>query len=131
MSVGGFLQVLQALRFPPPINWRHHITEILLKVPLNTSNPNPIIHKNISTVFDTFSGQTKHYKIGIHYFYAKHTALWSNNKDWISQNQDNKSMWSDTSSCELLFLWANTIKHTAQCVGKVQNRHDHHHLIKK
>jgi hypothetical protein len=32
-QVGGFLQVL---RFPPPIKLSHDITEILLKVALNT-----------------------------------------------------------------------------------------------
>jgi hypothetical protein len=40
-QVGGFLRVL---RFPPPINTdRHDITEILLKVALNTMTRNPYI----------------------------------------------------------------------------------------
>ena len=39
-QVSGFLRVSQ---FPPPIKLeRHNITEILLKVALNTINPNPI-----------------------------------------------------------------------------------------
>jgi hypothetical protein len=40
-QVGGFLRVLQ---FPPPIITNHHdITEILLKVALNTIKPNQTI----------------------------------------------------------------------------------------
>jgi len=35
------------------------------------------------------SGQTKDYKIGIYCFSAKHVALRSKNKDWLSQNQNN------------------------------------------
>jgi len=39
-QVGGFLRVL---RFPPPLQADlHDITEILLKVALNTHTPNPI-----------------------------------------------------------------------------------------
>jgi len=32
------------------------------------------------------SSQTKDYNIGISYFPLKHTALRSNNKDWLAQN---------------------------------------------
>jgi hypothetical protein len=39
-QVGGFLRVL---RFPPPKRNRYNITEILLKVALNTINPRPIL----------------------------------------------------------------------------------------
>jgi hypothetical protein len=38
-QVGGFLQVLQ---FPPPINHCHDITEILLKMALNTTTITPV-----------------------------------------------------------------------------------------
>jgi hypothetical protein len=37
------------------------------------------------------SGQTKDYVIGICCFSAKHAALSTTNKDWLSQNQDNVS----------------------------------------
>ena len=34
-------------------------------------------------------------KIGICCFSAKEAALWSKSKDWLAQNQDNVSEWSD------------------------------------
>jgi hypothetical protein len=37
--------------------------------------------------FEPRSGQTKYYKIGICYFSAKHAALRSKNKDWLSRNR--------------------------------------------
>ena len=37
------------------------------------------------------SGQTKDYVIGICCFSAKHAALRTTSKDWLSQNQDNVS----------------------------------------
>ena len=39
--------------------------------------------------FEPRSGQTKDYEIGICCFSAKHAALKSKRKDWLSQNQDN------------------------------------------
>jgi hypothetical protein len=39
--------------------------------------------------FETRSGQTKDYKIGICCFSAKHAALRRENKDWLARNQDN------------------------------------------
>jgi hypothetical protein len=53
--------------------------------------------------FETRSGQTKDYKIGICFFSAKDTALRRKSKDWLAQNQNNVSEWSDMSICELLF----------------------------
>jgi hypothetical protein len=53
--------------------------------------------------FEPRSGQTKDYKIGICCFSAKHAALRSKNKDWLAQNQNNVSEWSDMSICGLLF----------------------------
>jgi hypothetical protein len=41
--------------------------------------------------FQPGSGQTKDYKIGIFTFSAKHTALRSKNKNWLSRNQNNVS----------------------------------------
>ena len=49
------------------------------------------------------SGQTKDYKISICCFSAKHTALRSKSKDWLAQNHDNVSEWSDMSISGLLF----------------------------
>ena len=53
--------------------------------------------------FEPRSGQTKDYKIGICFFSAKHTALRRKSKDWLAQNQNNVSEWSDMSIRELLF----------------------------
>jgi len=36
--------------------------------------------------FESRSGQTKDYEIGICCFYAKHAALRSKSKDWLAQN---------------------------------------------
>ena len=43
-------------------------------------------------------GQTKDYKIGICCYSAKHTSLWCKSKDWLAQNQENVSEWSNTST---------------------------------
>ena len=41
--------------------------------------------------FESRSGQTKDYKIGIYFFYVKYTALRKKSKDWLALNQDNVS----------------------------------------
>ena len=56
------------------------------------------------------SNQTKDYEIGSCCFSAKHAALRRKSKDWLAQNQDNVSEWSDTSTSGLLFQWASTLK---------------------
>jgi hypothetical protein len=53
--------------------------------------------------FELWSGQTKDFKIGICCFSVKHAALRSKRKDWLAQNQNNVSEWSDMSTCGLLF----------------------------
>ena len=53
--------------------------------------------------FKPWSGQTKDYKIGICHFSTKHAALRSKDKDWLAQNQNNVSEWSDMSTRRLLF----------------------------
>ena len=57
--------------------------------------------------FKPWLGQTKDYKIGICFFFAKHAALRRKIKDWLARNQNNVSEWSDMSSdmsiCGLLF----------------------------
>jgi hypothetical protein len=39
------------------------------------------------------SSQTKDYKIGICYFFAKHATLRRKSKDWLAWNLDNVSKW--------------------------------------
>ena len=53
--------------------------------------------------FEPRSGQIKDYAFSICCFYAKHTALRRNNKEWLDRNQDNVSEWSDMSIPGLLF----------------------------
>jgi hypothetical protein len=53
--------------------------------------------------FDSRSGQTKDYKIGICCFSAKHVALRRKSKDWFAPNQNNLSEWRDMSTRGLLF----------------------------
>ena len=59
--------------------------------------------------FESRSGQTKDYKIGICCFSAKHAVLRSLSKDWLVRNQINVSEWSDMSIRGLFFsklaLW--------------------------
>ena len=45
--------------------------------------------------FESRSGQTKDYKNGICCFSAKQATLGRKNKDWLAQNQNNESEWSD------------------------------------
>jgi hypothetical protein len=59
---------------------------------------------------ESWSGQTKNYKIGICCFSAKHTALRSKNKDWLARNQDNVSEWGDMSTLGLFIQLASTMK---------------------
>jgi hypothetical protein len=53
--------------------------------------------------FESQSGQTKDFKIGICCFSAKHAALRRKSKDWLARNQNNVSEWSDMSTRGLLF----------------------------
>ena len=60
--------------------------------------------------FESRSGQTKDYNIGICCFSAKHAALRRKSKDWLARNQNNVSEWSGMSIRGLLFQWVSTIK---------------------
>ena len=51
--------------------------------------------------FEPRSGQTIDCEIGICCFSAKHTTLRRKSKDWLAQNLDNLSEWSDMS-----YQWA-------------------------
>jgi hypothetical protein len=61
----------------------------------------------VDHAFESRSGQTKDYKIGICCFSA---ALRSKRKDCLARNQNNVSEWGDMSIRRLLFLSACTIK---------------------
>jgi hypothetical protein len=53
----------------------------------------------VSVWFETWSSQTKDWKIGICSFSAsaKHAAFRRKSKDWLTRNQDNVSEWGDMS----------------------------------
>ena len=53
--------------------------------------------------FKPWLGQIKDYKIGIRCFSAKHAALRRKSKDWLAQNQNNVSKWSDMSTADFCF----------------------------
>jgi len=53
--------------------------------------------------FESHSGQTKDYKIGICCFSTKHIALRRKSKDWLARNQNNVFELSAMSTCGLLF----------------------------
>ena len=52
--------------------------------------------------FEPQLGQTKDYEIGICCFSTKHAALRRKSKDWLAQNQNVMSEWSDMSTRGLL-----------------------------
>jgi hypothetical protein len=60
--------------------------------------------------FETRSGQTKDYKIGICLFSAKHAILRSKSKNWLHRNRINLSERSDMSSRRLLFHFKDSVK---------------------
>ena len=53
--------------------------------------------------FESRSGQTKDYKIGVCCFSAKHAALRSRSKYWLARNQNNVSEWGNMSIRGLCF----------------------------
>ena len=69
-----------------------------------------LVSSTVDREFEPWSGQTKHYKICICCFSAKHAALKKKSKDWLAQNRDNVSGLGNMSTHGLLFQWASTIK---------------------
>ena len=53
--------------------------------------------------FETQSGQTKDYTIGICCLSVKHRALRRKSKHWLARNQDDVSEWGNMSNRGLLF----------------------------
>ena len=60
--------------------------------------------------FEPRLSQTRDNVSGIYWFPAKHGALRSKSKDWLSRNQYNVSGWSNISTRRLLFQWASALK---------------------
>ena len=57
----------------------------------------------IDREFESRSGKTKGYNIGICCFSVKHASLKRKIKDWLARNQNSVSEWSDMSTRGLLF----------------------------
>ena len=58
--------------------------------------------REVDRGFESRSGQTKNYAIGVRYFSATHAALMRKSKDLFARNQDNVSEWGDISIRRLL-----------------------------
>ena len=76
------------------INKKHRIGGVMVCVLASSA---------VDRGFESQSGQTKDYKIGICCFSAKHAALRRKSNDWLARNQNNVSEWSDISTRGLLF----------------------------
>ena len=53
--------------------------------------------------FESWSSQSKDYKIGIYCFSANQVALRSKSKDWLARNKNNVREWGDMFIRGLLF----------------------------
>ena len=87
----------------------YHVISLILN-PIGGVMVSVLASSAVDPGFESRSGQTKDYKIGICCFSAKHESLRRKSKDWLARNQYNVSEWSDMSTCRLLFQWASTIK---------------------
>jgi hypothetical protein len=72
----------------------YHIAGVMVSV---------LVSSVIDRGFESRSGQTKDYNIGIYCFSAKHAALRRKSKDWLARNQNNVSEWDDMSIRGLFF----------------------------
>jgi hypothetical protein len=70
---------------------RGHITSVVVSVITSCDSG-----------FDSRSGQTKEYEIGICCFSAKHATLIRKSKYWLARNQANVPEWADMSIRGLL-----------------------------
>jgi hypothetical protein len=70
---------------------------------ITTTFPQVLASSVVDRECEPWSGQTKDYKICICCFSAKHTVLRRKSKDWLVQNQNNVSEWSNMSTRGLLF----------------------------
>jgi hypothetical protein len=76
--------------------------------------------------FESRSGRSKDYKIGICCFSIKNAALRKKRKDWLTRNQNNVSHWGDMSIRELLYFSSdasNTISFSDGLSGDKRIKH--------
>ena len=91
---GGLLSYCDKVYSRGNINQKHRIGGVMVCVLASSA---------VDREFESQSGQTKNYKIGIYCFSAKHAALRKKSKEWLARNQNNVSEWSDISTRGLLF----------------------------
>ena len=75
-------------------NYKYHIGGVIVSVLASSA---------VDRGFESRSGHTKDYEIGMCCLSAKHTALRRKSKDWLARNQNNVPEWSDMSTRGLLF----------------------------
>ena len=76
---------------------------LLLKFFISSVMDSVLASSAVDREFELRSGQTKDYKIGICCFSLNTPALRRKSKDWLAQNQDNVSEWSDMSTAVWCF----------------------------
>ena len=101
------------------VSYVFHVT-VVLSIKNVFNNIGCVVVSVISSIavgheFESWSGRSKDYKIGICCFSAKHAALRRKSKDWLARNQDNVSEWGDMSIRGLLLQWASTLKTNKDC----------------
>ena len=62
-----------------------------------------LVSSAVYRVFETRSGQSKDYLIGILCFSANHASLRRRTKDWLPENKNNVLEWRDMPTGGLLF----------------------------
>jgi hypothetical protein len=79
----------------------HRIGDVIVSV---------VVSRAVDRWFKHRSGQTKDYKIGMCFFFAKHKSLRRMTKEWLGREQDNVPELSDMSILGLLFQCAGAKK---------------------
>ena len=77
-----------------PLTLTNHICSVIVSI---------LISSVVDRGSEPLCVQTKDCNIGICCFSSKHTALRRKSKDWLAQNENNVSEWSDMSTLGLLF----------------------------
>ena len=82
-------------------DFENHISGVIVRV---------LVSSAVDLGFESRSGHTKDYTIGISRFSAKHATIRRKIKYWLARNQDDESVWSDMYIRGLLFQLASTIQ---------------------
>ena len=90
----SFICWRKRLKYPAKTKYFNRIDGVLVSV---------LASSEVDSVFGSWFGQRKNYKIGIYCFSTKHTALRSKSKDWLARNKNSVSEWSTMSIRGQLF----------------------------